>query len=212
MSRSLSDAERALWARVAATVEPMTRRIPPPTAEGDQPQAGGGAQAAKALPSRAVPLHPRAARRAVYPERPACRPAEGPGGPPPRTGEDRKTPPLHHGLDASWDRRLAKGQAASDFTLDLHGCTLDQAHVRLDHGLTLAVSQGARVVLLVTGRARPSDDHASRSERRGAIRAKFLDWIAAGPHASRIAAIRPAHPRHGGGGAVYLIMRAARKP
>ena len=36
---------------------------------------------------------------------------------------------------------------------------------------------------------------------------KFLDWLAAGPHASRIAAIRPAHPRHGGAGAVYVILR-----
>ena len=97
-----------------------------------------------------------------------------------------------------------------DFTLDLHGATLDMAHARLDHGLTQALAQGARVVLLITGRPRPSDDHAGRSSRRGAIRAKFLDWLEAGPHASRIAAIRPAHPRHGGAGAVYLVLRRPR--
>ena len=84
--------------------------------------------------------------------------------------------------------------------------SLDAAHARLDHGLTLALAQGARLVLLITGRPRPGD-HAGRGERRGAIRAKFLDWLAAGPHAARIAAIRPAHPRHGGAGAVYLVLR-----
>lgn len=123
--------------------------------------------------------------------------------------EDRPTLD-RHGLDASWDRRLAKGLVGPDFTLDLHGSTLDAAHGRLNHGLTLALSQGARLVLLITGRPRPHDGQAGRGERRGAIRAKFLDWLEAGPHASRIAAIRPAHPRHGGAGAVYIVLRRAR--
>jgi DNA-nicking Smr family endonuclease len=93
-----------------------------------------------------------------------------------------------------------------DFTLDLHGATLDAAHGRLEHGLTLALAQGARLVLLITGRDRPSDDRRSR----GAIRRKFMDWLAIGPHAGRIAAVRPAHPRHGGAGAVYIVLKRAR--
>ncbi len=97
-----------------------------------------------------------------------------------------------------------------DYTLDLHGHTLDAAHLRLDRGLTQAIADGARVVLLITGRPRPVDDHAARGERRGAIRAKLLDWLAAGPHASRIAAVRQAHPRHGGAGAEYIVLRRLR--
>jgi len=85
-----------------------------------------------------------------------------------------------HGLDASWDRQLGKGTVSPDFTLDLHGASLDAAHARLDHGLALAITQGARLVLVVTGRARPHDP-ADRGNRRGAIRAKFLDWLAAHP-------------------------------
>ena len=104
---------------------------------------------------------------------------------------------------------MTRGVVSPDFTLDLHGHTLDSAHARLDHGLTQALAHGARVVLLITGRERPSDDHAGRSGRRGAIRAKFLDWLAHGPHASKIAAVRNAHPRHGGAGAVYIVLRKA---
>ncbi len=115
-----------------------------------------------------------------------------------------------HTLDATWDRKLAHGLVHPDFTLDLHGHSLDGAHARLDHGLTLALAQGARVVLLITGRPRPAEGIAGRGERRGAIRAKFLDWLAHGSHASRIAAIRPAHPRHGGAGAVYVVLRRGR--
>ncbi len=48
---------------------------------------------------------------------------------------------------------------------------------------------------------------ADRGSSRGAIRAKILDWLAAGPHANDIAAIRRAHRRHGGEGALYLVLR-----
>ena len=168
-------------------------------------RVGGTGNAPETLPADAPPgamlppaTAPKVKGRVPHPPPPPPRPPERP------RPLDART------LDAGWDRRLAAGQVAPDFTLDLHGCTLDSAHARLDHGLALAMAQGARLVLLITGRPRPSDDHASRSERRGAIRAKFMDWLAAGPHASRIAAIRPAHPRHGGAGAVYLVLRRAR--
>ncbi len=131
--------------------------------------------------------------------------------PPTRLGEVAKPRLLDHStLDASWDRKLAHGLVQPDFTIDLHGHTLDGAHTRLDHGLALALAQGARLVLLITGRPRPAEGNAGRGDRRGVIRAKFLDWLAAGSHASRIAAIRPAHPRHGGAGAIYIVLRRAR--
>ena len=36
------------------------------------------------------------------------------------------------------------------------------------------------------------------------------DWLAASRHAPRIAAVRPAQPRHGGAGAVYVVLRRGR--
>ena len=65
---------------------------------------------------------------------------------------------------------------------------------------------GARIVLLVTGKPRPVDP-ADRGQRRGAIRAKVLDWLAASEHHSAIAAIRRAHVRHGGDGALYIVLK-----
>ena len=109
-------------------------------------------------------------------------------------------------LDASWDKKLAKAVLSPDFTLDLHGHSLSAAHQRLDQGLAQAALMEARLVLVITGRPRPAEA-ADRGERRGAIRAKVLDWLALGPHASRIAAVRPAHRRHGGAGALYVVLR-----
>ena len=192
MRRKLSHDEAALWARLAGTVVPIN---PPRHGEEEHPQDGGGEQASlRKLPAK---------RLAACASPPPLR-----GGPPPRAGEELRARP--HTLDANWDRKLAQGLVLPDFTLDLHGHSLDAAYMRLDHGLALALAQGARLVLLITGKARPSDGSAGRSDRRGAIRAKFLDWLALGSHASKIAAIRPAHPRHGGAGAVYLVLRRGR--
>ena len=96
-----------------------------------------------------------------------------------------------------------------DYTLDLHGHTLDAAYERIVTGLEQARSMGARVVLVVAGRERPVDP-ADRAHVRGAIRAKLLDWIAASHHADAVAAVRRAHIRHGGAGALYLVLKRVR--
>ena len=115
--------------------------------------------------------------------------------------------PLHaQTLDASWERKLAKALVQPDFTLDLHGYSLEAAHKRLDMGLGQAIAMGARLVLVITGRPRPAEA-ADRGSMRGAIRAKVIDWLALGSHGSRIAAVRPAHRRHGGAGALYVVLR-----
>ncbi|WP_338049921.1 Smr/MutS family protein [Qipengyuania sediminis] len=101
------------------------------------------------------------------------------------------------------------GALTPDFTLDLHEHSLDAAYQRLVDGLDIARETGARVVLIIAGRERVLAA-ADRAGHRGAIRAKLLDWLAASRHANAIAAIRKAHPRHGGDGALYIILRRAR--
>jgi DNA-nicking Smr family endonuclease len=110
-------------------------------------------------------------------------------------------------LDASWDRRLSRGLVQPDRTLDLHGHNLATAHDRLDRMLARAIGEGARVLLLITGKP-PADT----SGKRGRIRAAVGDWLAVSRHAAAIAAVRGAHPRHGGAGALYIILRRRREP
>ena len=181
--RGLSAEEAALWSRVAATVKPMHSQPPRKSAAVKPPAAPAPA-----------PLPARRVKGRIPPPPPPPAPVPQPSGP---------------GLDSHWERRLARQSTAPDFTLDLHGCNLEQAHVRLDHGLTQAKAMGARVVLLITGKPRPVAA-ADRGDKRGAIRAKVLDWLAAGPHGSDIAAVRPAQRRHGGDGALYLVLRRRR--
>ena len=183
--RGLSAEEAALWEKVAKTVTPMhVRKVTNPLS------SFGGTEKERVAPAeKRVP--------GVLKERPRTVTAQD------RQSLQTKAP---QGLDSHWERRLARDGTQPDFTLDLHGHTLDQAYRRLDAGLIQAKAMGARLVLVVTGKPRPVDA-ADRGERRGAIRAKILDWLAAGPHSSDIAAVRTAHRRHGGDGALYLVLR-----
>ncbi|HET9640154.1 MAG TPA: Smr/MutS family protein [Allosphingosinicella sp.] len=109
-------------------------------------------------------------------------------------------------LDGSWDRRLSRGMVSPDATLDLHGHNLATAYDLLDRRLEQAIHAGARLLLLVTGKP-PGPE---RPAKRGAIRAAVGDWLHASRHAGRIAAVRNAHPRHGGSGALYIVLRRPR--
>ena len=125
--------------------------------------------------------------------------------PPPR--RPLAPPPRRHvianTLDGGWDRRLKSGSVEPDRILDLHGHNLDQAWEAIDRSLEAAIARGERVVLLITGHARKGDPPVER----GRIRAAVNDWLTISRHSGRIAAVRQAHRRHGGGGSLYLILR-----
>jgi DNA-nicking Smr family endonuclease len=109
-------------------------------------------------------------------------------------------------LDATWDRKLRSGAIVPDRVLDLHGRNLDQAWRAIDDALEGSIAAGDRVLLLITGHERPG----APPVERGKIRAAVHDWLAASRHSGRIAAVRGAHPRHGGSGSLYIIIRKAR--
>lgn len=186
--RGLSDAEQIAWAKLAQSVTPMAGRKRPPVPE---------------TPEKAARTAPRPAPKPA-PKRPATKPAPEPPSP-----AARRIRSFDAQLDGHWDRKLKAGQIAPDYTLDLHGHSLNGAYDRVMRGLDQARAMQARVVLVIAGRERPVDP-ADRGTKRGAIRAKLLDWLAASAHGDSIAAIRKAHQRHGGSGALYLVLKRSR--
>ena len=181
----LTREEAQLWRQLAATVTPLHPTVLVPPAP----------PVVAAVPPRPAPrMRGRVPPALVAPPPPPARPA----------------PLSTQGLDGSWDKKLAKGPIAPDRTVDLHGLTLDAAHARLDFAIAEALAGQARVILLIAGKPRPHGENDARGNRRGAIRAKLLDWLAASRHAPHIAAVRPAQPRHGGVGAVYVVLRRGR--
>jgi DNA-nicking Smr family endonuclease len=98
---------------------------------------------------------------------------------------------------------LRSGAAQPDRVLDLHGMSLDSAWHAIDSALERSIAAGERILLLVTGHHRPG----APPVERGRIRAAVHDWLAASRHAPKIAAVRGAHGRHGGGGSLYIVLK-----
>jgi DNA-nicking Smr family endonuclease len=177
--RRLSAHERALWARVAASVKPLPGRRAP-----DPPAAATAPPQASPPPPPAAPTPPRAATRTPLP-------APSP------------VPPLHPlgaPLDGTWDRQISRGRIVPDRVLDLHGHSVADAHARLL--AAIHAGDGARVLLVITGKGRP--------DRPARIRSELMHWLERPDMRSAVASVRSAHPRHGGSGAFYVILRRQR--
>ena len=159
----------------------------------------------QALWSRvAATVRPLAGRTRLI-ERPLPRLLERAPNPPPppkATKQQLAKPVAGATLDGGWDRRMTKGRLVPDRVLDLHGYTRDVAHDLLTAAISDAAADGSRVLLVVTGKG--------AREGGGVIRAALPHWLETPALRPYIAALRPAHPRHGGGGAWYVVLRRAR--
>lgn len=159
------------------------------------------------------PLHPARRRasaqlspRAIDTREPVAAPRR-PGPPSPGPDKDAAKPARapNPGIDRRTSERLRKGEIAIERRLDLHGMTQDDAHAALDRFVRQAWSDGKRMLLVITGKG-------SISAGGGILRRHVPRWLAAGEHAARVLRIEPAQARHGGSGAIYLLLRRQREP
>lgn len=140
--RQLSPDEQALWAKVAATIRPLSREKRDPEYH---PVALDSPSPQPAPKGRVPPLRP------MPPVAPAPRTLAGAT------------------LDGSWDKSIRTGRISVDRVLDLHGHTLDRAWDAIDHMLEQAVRSGDRVILLVTGHERKGEPPVQRGKIRAVV-------------------------------------------
>jgi DNA-nicking Smr family endonuclease len=112
------------------------------------------------------------------------------------------------GLDRATDESLRRGKLTPDASIDLHGHTLAEAERALSRFLERAQASGARVALVVTGK--PARQDESNRPVGGRIHAEFPHWLNRPENRGRVIGVRPASPRHGGGGAFYVMLRRPR--
>jgi DNA-nicking Smr family endonuclease len=171
-----------LWRRVAETIKPLARR--------------------KAAPVFALPVPPPAAADAPRRSRgPAPRPVGPPAVPvPPPELRAGSTP----GVDRSTHDKLRRGQLALDAKLDLHGMDRERAHRALDRFLETSSAQGRRCLLIVTGKG------GGKPGEPGVLKSEVPRWLNEQPNRARLIAFTSAQPRHGGAGALYVLLKRQR--
>lgn len=122
---------------------------------------------------------------------------------------------LPGGVDGRTEERLRKGQIEPDARLDLHGHTETAAHDALLNFLRGAEQRGHRMIIVVTGKGAERDPNAPFDleldrKPRGLLKTLVPRWLAEPAFARFVAAVRQAHRRHGGEGALYVYMRKSR--
>jgi DNA-nicking Smr family endonuclease len=177
--RQVTPEERALWHHVVRDAQPLRPSTSPDAAE---------------LPSAKPPAKTPATPAAV-----SAKPPSPVIAPPPRLPASRR---LVASGPVDLDRRawlkLRRGLHPIDARLDLHGLTQAEAHARLAGFLASAQQRGNRCVLVITGRG---------LRHGGTLRAMTPRWLDEAPNRARVLAYAEAQLRHGGEGALYVLVR-----
>ena len=187
----LSGEDAELWKHVTEQTKPLKKREAAKRAA--VPGAAKPAPEPKAkTPDKAKPARPEVV---VKPSRP--RP------PPPKPS----VLALDHGDVAGVDRRavarMKRGQMRIEAKLDLHGHTQTEAHEELAAFLADAQARDKRCVLVITGKG-------VGQEGGGVLRASVPRWLNESGNRARVLAFDYAQPKHGGMGALYVLLRRKR--
>jgi len=180
-SRPLSDDERALWETVTRAIAPLRRRK-------------AKVKTAEQTAEIPAPLLAKPVRKTVAPL---------PAAPAKRAG-----PPPLAPLGRRMRQKLGRGSEPIDARIDLHGMTQADAHAALGHFLRRAQRDGARVVLVITGKGARSgsDPHTER----GVLKRQVPLWLESSELRSFVVGFESAGVGHGGAGALYVRVRRGR--
>jgi len=180
--RKLSEDERTLWHQFTRSIKPLRRPRPKPEAEEAEVVSPGRKTAS--VKAKAAP-HAAPVRAIAGPKPPALAP-----------------------LDRRQKKRLARGNEPIDARLDLHGCTQSEAHAALLQFLRRAQHDGARYVLVITGKGRLGSGDIFREA--GVLRRQVPQWLLLPEFRLYVTGFEDAHIAHGGEGALYVRVRRAR--
>lgn len=183
-SRKLTSEEEELWNRVKRTAVPFRTEIYSDKAVGSD----------QAMPA---------------PEKAGFSPAAAPARPTKTRVASRPNPGY---LDRRTKTKIARGRSEIDGVLDLHGMRQDEAHRALRSFLQSSQRRGARFVIVITGKGTrdgfaeaAGNDHFSP---RGILRQAVPHWLSTEGFRDMVVAYSNASQHHGGGGALYIQIRA----
>jgi DNA-nicking Smr family endonuclease len=103
-------------------------------------------------------------------------------------------------LDRRQKQRLARGTQPIDARMDLHGTTQAEAHAALLRFLRRSQVDGARFVLVITGKGTGGDG-------RGVLQRQVPLWLNLPEFRRYVIGFEKAGPAHGGEGALYVRVR-----
>lgn len=179
--RQVSEEEQALWRAVTRTVSPLRGRRKDALTATEHAEPKPKQKPARPLPP---PPHPVAVAQKAAP-----RPKE----------------PVLAPIDRRAKQKLARGTQAIDARIDLHGRTQGEAHAALLRFLHRAQANGAKTVLVITGKG------GGRDGGRGVLKRQVPMWLALPEFRGLVVGFGDAAIGHGGEGALYVRVRRSKE-
>ncbi len=193
--KKLSDEDKELWSRVAATAKPL-HPARPVKHDADHVPAKPPKVTNPRLPLEHFDVGSRASTHI-----PSHSLASDPA-------DHLRNQPIH--MDRKTHGRMTRGKLQPEARLDLHGKTLAQAHPALIRFILNARANGMRLVLVITGKGKHRDEPGPIPVKNGVLRHQVPQWLHQPPLGGTVLQITPAHQRHGGTGAYYVYLRRDR--
>jgi DNA-nicking Smr family endonuclease len=194
--RTLSEAEVSLWAQVARSARPLPGKRLPEITPPAVPKPAIKAEKTAAIVNKVG--------------KPAAKPALTPLAP----------------LERKLKTQLKRGIQPIEAVIDLHGMRQDEAHAALHRFIWRAQGNGAKLVLVVTGKGAAGQGVAGKgaaekgssihgpfggSDERGVLRRMVPHWLRLPDLRPMVVGFDEADQRHGGGGALYVRLRRLRE-
>lgn len=132
-----------------------------------------------------------------------------------KSGEHLEKKESGPGIDKRTDERLRRGEMEIDARLDLHGLDQDKARDALEKFIVGAHRAEKRCVLVITGTGkrgvRDGDEEEWFMPQKGVLKQKVPEWLAGEKLRHLIVKTHPAQRKHGGEGAMYVLIRRRRE-
>lgn len=183
--RLLTREELALWRHVTSDVERRKGRTAPIMEDSPEPIA-----------PKPETTAPNATPAGAFPDIPDRT----------KTSRPANLAPLAP-LERRLKRRLSSGKSQVDDVIDLHGMTQAQAHRALNAFLWRSAEDGARLVLVITGKGASLSDGGGHPIERGVLRRNAPHWLRAPELRAIVLSVEEATRPHGGAGALYVRLR-----
>ena len=95
-------------------------------------------------------------------------------------------------------RDFNKGNVFIENKLDLHGFNQVDAKILLEDFINQSIENGKRLILIITGKGK---------EGEGVIKNNIISWLNNKSLRNKILAVNHASKKHGGSGAIYILLR-----
>ena len=191
--RGLRPEEQALWAEVARSANPLHSDYKPKTTD----------TSAKPLPKTPAP----APKPSIEPFEVGARAKTRLPSHDLRPALSKEVASAPRVMDKNAYRQMQRGKLKPEGRIDLHGMTVSHAHGALTAFVLSSHAAGKRLVLVITGKGRVSDDDSPIPTRTGILRHQVPHWLSLPPLAGIVLQVAEAHQRHGGSGAFYVYLR-----